>query len=138
MTQNQPASSPASVTAKERLLRFAKLGSGQVEQARQLLAGLEGMEVSPAAHGLKVRYEITDYTLEGIEKALVSQGFQLETSLYSKILRNLVYFCEETQLRNMRMPERLIKKSNEIYVKAWEHHAHGDHDDTPLELREDK
>ena len=38
----------------------------------------------------------------------------------------------------MRMPQRLIKKSNEIYVKAWEHHAHGDHDDTPLELREDK
>ena len=32
--------------------------------------------------------------------------------------------------------ERLIKQSNEVYIQAWDHHVHGDHDDTPLELRE--
>lgn len=136
MKQNRPADSPRPGSAKERVIRFAR--AGQVEQASLLLAGLEGLKVGPAANGLTVHYDIADYTLEGIEKALVSQGFKLETSLYSKIRRTLVYFCEETELRNMRMPERLIKKSNEIYVKAWEHHPHGDHDDTPLELREDK
>ncbi len=132
----QPVSPPRSGSEKERCIRFER--SGQVEQARRLLSGLEGMEVGPAAHGLTVRYNLADYTLEGIEKALLSQGFNLETNLFSKIRRSLIYFCEETQLRNMRMPERLIKKSNEIYVKAWEHHPHGDRDDTPLELREDK
>jgi hypothetical protein len=48
----------------------------------------------------------------------------------------VLYFCEDTQMRNLRQPERLIKKSNEIYVKAWQHHPHGDHDDTPAELRD--
>jgi len=49
-----------------------------------------------------------------------------------------VYFCEETQMRNMRVPERLIKKSHLVYSKAWEHHPHGDRDDTPAELRQDR
>jgi hypothetical protein len=51
--------------------------------------------------------------------------------MYSKLMRTVVYFCEETQMRNMRVPERLIKKSHEVYSKAWEHHPHGDHDETP-------
>lgn len=136
----QPGLTPQPGSRKQRELRFDKMLPAQVEQAHQLLTGLEGLEIKRGAHGnsLSISYFITDYTLEGLETALIGQGFHLESTLYSKLVRALIYFCEETQLRNMRMPERLIKKSNEVYVKAWEHHSHGDHDDTPPELREYK
>jgi C-terminal processing protease CtpA/Prc len=59
-------------------------------------------------------------------------------SIYCKIVRALVYFTEETQLSNLKEPARLIKQSNQVYIKAWEHHPHGDRDDTPVEAREDR
>jgi hypothetical protein len=132
--------SPQTGTRKHRELRFNKLRSWQVEQAKAMLAGLDRLEVAPGLlpNSISVWYEITDYTMEGLESALIAQGFHLENTLYCKMIRALVYFCEETQLRNMRQPERLIKKSNEIYSKAWDHHPHGDHDDTPVDLRQDR
>ncbi len=125
---------------KHRELFFDKQHPGQVEQARCLLSGVEGIEVKSTANefSLSIEYDLTDYTLKGLETALTSQGFHLHDSLYSKLQRALIYFSEETQLNNMRMPQRLIKKSNEVYVKAWEHHPHGDHDDTPADLREER
>ena len=80
-------------------------------------------------------------TLIGIEAhagLLRDAGFALENSLYIKLVRALVYFSEETQRHNLLSPERLIKQSNEVYIQAWNHHVHGDHDDTPPELREYK
>lgn len=131
---------PQTGTRKHRELRFNKLRSWQVEQAKVLLSALEGLEVAPGMlpNSLSVWYEITDYTMEGLESALIERGFHLENTLYCKLIRALVYFSEDTQLRNMRQPERLLKKSNEIYSKAWDHHPHGDHDDTPIELRQDR
>jgi hypothetical protein len=85
-----------------------------------------------------VRYSVLDYSLELIEDALRDAGFHLDSSLYSKLVRALVYFCEETQRHNLESPERLIKKSNEVYIKVYDQHPHGDHDDTPVELREYK
>jgi hypothetical protein len=134
------ALAPQAGTRKHRELRFNKLRPWQVEQAQKLLAGLEGIEVAPGMlpSSVSVWYEVTDHTMESLENALIAQGFHLENTLYCKMIRALVYFCEDTQLRNMRQPERLIKKSNEIYSKAWDHHPHGDHDDTPVELRQDR
>jgi hypothetical protein len=134
------ALAPQTGTRKHRELRFDKLRSWQAEQACTMLAALDRIEVAPGLlpNSVSVWYEVTDYTMEGLEKALVDQGFHLENTLYCKMIRALVYFCEETQLRNMRQPERLLKKSNEIYSKAWDHHPHGDHDDTPPELRQDR
>lgn len=131
---------PQPGTRKHRELRFAALPPGQVEEATKLLAGLEGMEVD---HGelpntLSIWYDVSAYTLQGLEAALRKQGFHLSNKLYIKMVRALVYYCEETQLRNMRVPERLIKKSHEVYSKAWDHHLHGDHDETPPELRLDR
>lgn len=130
---------PQPGTRKHRELRFAPNHADQVAAVGKLLGGLENMDVEPGpgSHSLSIWYEISDYTLEGLETALRRQGFVLHDSLYCKVARALVYFCEETQLRNMRMPERLIKKSNEIYSKAWEKHRHGDHDETPPDLRHD-
>ncbi|MDK9725792.1 MAG: hypothetical protein OEL88_13005 [Sterolibacteriaceae bacterium MAG5] len=133
------ALAPQSGTRKHREIRFNKLRLWQVDHAKALLESLENLEVAPGVmpNSLSVWYEVTDYTMEGLETALVNQGFHLENTLYCKMIRALVYFCEDTQLRNMSQPERLIKKSHEVYSKAWEHHPHGDHDDTPPELRRD-
>jgi hypothetical protein len=125
---------------KHRELRFAKFPPGQAEKAFDLLAGLAGLAVEHGArpNTLEVRYEVTDYTFQGLETALEDQGFHLDNTLYTKILRAIAYYCEETQLSNLRSPERLIKNAKEVYVQAWQHHLHGDHDETPPELRDYK
>ncbi|MBV2234263.1 MAG: hypothetical protein KUL75_01845 [Sterolibacterium sp.] len=126
-------------SAKTRLLHFDSLLAAQTEQVRQLLDGIDGLTVTCVAQNcLQVSYNLTEYTLAGLEKALTSQGFRFQQSWYRSLERALIHFWEETQLRNMRVPQRLIKKSNEVYVKAWEQHPHGDHDDTPRELREER
>lgn len=127
-------------TRKHREIRFFKLKPDQVKDAMALLATLPGLEVAPGAqpNGVAVWYDIADHCMEGLENLLVNRGFHLETTLYYKLVRALVYFSEETQRRNLAQPERLIKQSHEVYSRAWEHHPHGDHDETPPELREYK
>lgn len=131
---------PQSGTRKHRELRFNKLRSWQVEQARALLESVAHLEVAAGTlpNSLSVWYEVTEHTMEGLEAWLIEQGFHLENTLYCKMIRALVYFCEDTQLRNLGQPERLLKKYNEGYSKAWERHPHGDHDDTPPDLRQDR
>jgi hypothetical protein len=139
LTRHHPLA-PQSGTRKHREIRFAKLPPGQAEQAQVLLGGLDGLQVGPGIepNSLSVWYEVSEYTLEGRETALGNQGFHLSNTLYCKLVRALVYYCEETQLSNMRGPERLLKKSNEAYSQAWDRHLHGDHDDTPADLRQDR
>jgi len=131
---------PLTGTKKHREIRFFKLKPDQVKDAMALLAALPGLEVAPGTqpNGVSVWYDIADHCMEGLENLLVDRGFHLETTLYYKLVRALVYFSEETQRRNLAQPERLIKKSHEVYSQAWEHHPHGDHDKTPPELREYK
>ncbi|MCX7164115.1 MAG: hypothetical protein NT083_13925 [Rhodocyclales bacterium] len=138
--QRPAAFVPQPGTRKHRELRFDPRHPEQVEETRRLLSGLEGMEIDSglAPCSLSIWYDISDYSLQGLEAALQRQGVHLDNSLYSKLMRALVYFCEETQMRNMRVPERLIKKSHLVYSKAWEHHPHGDRDDTPAELRQNR
>ncbi len=125
---------------KQRVVRFASLPPGQVEQALPSLRRLKGLIVSagPDDCSLTVCYSVVDYSLELLENALQDAGFHLESSLYNRLVRALVYFSEETQRHNLESPERLIKKSNEVYIKVYDQHPHGDHDDTPFELREYK
>lgn len=129
---------PQPGTRKHRELRFAS--PTQAAEALVLLGGLENMAVDRghAPNSLSIWYDLADYTLAGIADALVKQGFQLDNSRYVRFIHAWVAFCEETQLRNLHGPQRLIKKSQDIYSKAWAHHPHGDHDDTPPELRQDK
>lgn len=131
---------PSAQLLKRHAIEFHATPPDQVGKAAKLLSGLQGLHVTqgPGNHALTVEYSLHDYTLQGLESALKVQGFHLAGSLLSRIMRALVYFCEDTQLHNMRCPQRLIKQSHEVYVKAWEHHLHGDRDDTPPELREYK
>ena len=125
---------------KVREIRFRPLPPGQVEKALQALRALPGVQAEAGRRPLSVvvRYSILEYSLEVLETALVEGGFHLDQALYVKLRRALVYFVEETQRHNLLSPERLIKQSNEVYIKAYDHHPHGDHDDTPPELREYK
>jgi hypothetical protein len=131
---------PQTGTRKHREIRFAKLPSDQVERARALLERVPGLELATGLlpNSISVWYEVEDHTMQDLEAALRHEGFHLENSLIAKLIRALVYYSEETQLRNMHGPQRLLKNSHEIYSKAWEHHPHGDHDDTPPELRVDR
>lgn len=131
---------PGTGIFKERELRFKALPPGQVERAWQALRLLKGLQVERGSNplSLTVRYSVLDYSLETLEDALRDAGFALENGLYAKLVRALVYFCEETQRHNLISPERLIKQSNEVYIQAWDHHPHGDHDETPPDLREYK
>lgn len=131
---------PGTGIVKQRELKFKPLPPGQVEQAWRSLRLLKGLHTEPGARAgsLIVRYSVLDYTLEALEEALRNAGFALDNTLYTKLVRALVYFSEETQRHNLLSPERLIKQSNKVYIQAWAHQVHGDHDDTPLELREYK
>lgn len=125
---------------KQREIRFRPLPPNQVEQACSALRALKGLAARPAERvdTIVVEYSIIDHSLESLETALADAGFHLDNSLFSKLMRAFVYFLEDTQINNLRSPERLLKQSNEVYVKAYDHHPHGDHDETPPELREYK
>ncbi|MDO9636817.1 MAG: hypothetical protein Q7I95_07635 [Thiobacillus sp.] len=121
---------------KDREIVFHALPAGQAERARILLEGLDGLVVMTAADGrrLLVRYHICEYTLEGLESALSSQGFHLDNSLVCKLKRALAYFCESVQRRNVAANEPDIK-SQQAFMTVYERHLHGDRDDTPEEWR---
>ncbi|WP_323004435.1 hypothetical protein [Denitromonas sp.] len=113
---------------------------GRSNRALAALRRLRGLKVEPGPRALclEVEYSVLDFSLELLENALRDAGFHLDNSLYVKLVRALVYFSEETQRHNIASPERLIKQSNEVYIKVYDQHPHGDHDDTPVELRDYK
>ena len=121
---------------KIREIVFHDLPPGQAEHALVLLEGLEGLVAAVGSDGsrLLVRYHICEYTLEGLETALASQGFHLDNSLMSKLKRALAYFSESVQRRNVAADEPDIK-SQQAFMKVYENHLHGDRDDTPEEWR---
>jgi hypothetical protein len=121
---------------KSREIVFHALPAGQVERAWVLLEGLDGLTVveGPSVNTLLVRYHVCEYTLEGLEMALMSQGFHLDNSLMSKLRRALAYFCESVQRSNVAANEPDIK-SQQAFMKVYERHLHGDRDETPEEWR---
>jgi len=124
---------------KDREIVFHALPEGQVERALILLQGMDGLssQAGAEANHLLVRYNVCEYTLEGLELALSNQGFHLDNSLLCKLKRALAYFCESVQRRNIAANEPDIK-SQQAFVKVYERHLHGDRDETPEEWRDYK
>lgn len=126
---------------KMREVRFKELPRGQIDRAWSMLCLMKGLQVERSTHPLYLilRYSVVDHSLQEIEAMLRTDGFVLDDGLYSKLVRALIYFSEETQRHNLESPERLIKQSHEVYVQAWDQQpVHGDHDATPHELRDYK
>ena len=126
---------------KKREILFSKFPPGQVPEAVDDLQHLAAVEVDPKVEkrSVGVAYELTDHTLRELDEHLVEKGFHLDNTLMTKLTRALIYYVEDTQLLNIDAPERRLKRSSqEAYGKAWEHHPHGDHDETPPEWREYK
>lgn len=126
---------------KQRDIVFSSDPPGQVDRAFQILSGLSDCKVehSDIPNALRVTYSLEHYTLEGLEHALTEEGFHLDHSVLRSIERNVIYYSEDTICHNMDIPMQLTKKKiREVFVKAYEHEPHGDHDDTPPELRDYK
>ena len=110
-------------------------------EASDFLSKLEHLEVEPRIErrAVSVAYDLHEHCLQELEGSLEEQGYHLDNTLMSKMMRALIYYVEETQLHNLEAPDRPLKKSqHEAYTHAWERHPHGDHDDTPPEWREYK
>ncbi len=125
---------------KIREIVFHELPADQAVRACELLDGLDSIHASlkeECARTLVVRYKVTYYTLQGLEKALEAQGFHLDNSLLQKIRRALIYFCENVQRENLAINAPDVK-SQQVFVRAYELHPHGDKDETPEEWREYK
>lgn len=125
---------------KSRDIDFAEFPPNQVPEATVCLQAVDAVEAAPRAArpAVHVDYDLRQHTLQELEDRLCERGFHLDNALLPKLKRALVHYVEETQLRNLDAPERLLKQPHEAYARAWEHHLHGDHDDTPPEWREYK
>lgn len=121
---------------KTREIVFSALPLHQAEAALILLDGLQGLRVELGRHSnsIMVHYDVSDYTLEKLESALSAQGFHLDNALLQKLRRALVYFCERNQRDNLSVPPSQ-QRSAKPFVEAFQHHPHGDWDDTPEEWR---
>lgn len=121
---------------KTREITFTALPAFQTRSALMVLQGLQGLRTE-SGHGpnnLVVHYDVCDYTLENLEAALLAQGFHLDNGLLHKLRRALIYFCERNQRGNLNaLPSQ--QKSVKPFVEAFQHHPHGDRDDTPEEWR---
>jgi hypothetical protein len=74
---------------------------------------------------------VEHYSLEGLEKALIKEGFTFNYGWLSKLKNGFIHYCEDVQYHNLKSPEpRTKNNSQEVFVKAYEHHPHGDHDYT--------
>jgi hypothetical protein len=124
---------------KQREIVFNAEPPGQVARAYQLLAGLPNCKVEHGAtpNSLRVTYSLRDYTLNGLEDGLSKEGFHLDHSPLHSIGRQVIYYCEDTACHNLDIPMHPTKKKErEVFVKAYGQEPHGDHDDTPTELRD--
>ena len=126
---------------KQRDLVFSAEPPGQADRALVLLAGLDDLKVvrGERPNVLRISYSLLDYSLESLERALLSEGFLLDDTTLGQLGKKLIHYQEEVECHNLNVPKRpMVIRRAEIFVKAYDQHLHGDHDDTPPELREYK
>lgn len=126
---------------KQRELFFFADPPDQAERAFELLKGLADLQVEPGkqANSLRIIYNLLDYSLNGLEKALISQGFSFDNSVLHQIDRKLAHYNEEVEYHNLNTHKRPAKsRERAVFVKAYDNRLHGDHDDTPEDLRDYK
>lgn len=111
---------------KHREIHFCSLHANpeQAHSAVFIINDLTGILMSHALdhHRIKIAYNLEQITLEEIEAVLRNEGFHLDNSILSKIMRGIVFYCEEASRENSKN-ERLIQevhdkhKSDVIYLR---------------------
>jgi len=141
MSKTADPKAKAQEKSESHILFFAADPAGQIELAYTLLSGLENLRVEKgdAPNSLRLGYSLHDYSLEGLEAALKKAGYCFKENLLNKLSKHIIYYCEEVQYHNLNTAEHLTKgKAPVVFAKLYDNHPHGDHDDTPKELRESK
>ncbi len=126
---------------KTRELAFADAPSSQMEQAYLLLSGMENLKVERGhqENSLIIHYSLEHYTHEGLQNALIKEGFQFKENLLDKIHKHMVHYCEDVQYHNLSTPEHATKKNeSEVFALVHEQHTHNPHDEKPKDVREYK
>jgi hypothetical protein len=124
---------------KTRDLCFAANPADQVERAQMILSGMPNLKVTRThkPHTLQIQYNLKDYMLEGLERALEHEGFHLDHSFLHNVGRNIIYYCEDTTRHNMEIRDHVTKKNEkDVFVGLSGHHLQAAQAGKPLELRE--
>ena len=124
---------------KKRVLRCMPEPADQASRALMILSGLPGLRVihTTDPYTLEIHYNLLDYTLAGLERALEQEGFLLNRGFVHHIGRHLVIYCEDTSRHNMESRGHITKKNEqEVFVGVHEQHVHPDLASKPPEMRE--
>ncbi len=124
---------------KHREICFATTPAGQAARALEILGGLPKLKASATSRSevIEIRYNLRDYTLEGLEQALEHEGFKLDHSFLHHVGRNVIYYCEDTTRHNMEIPDHVTKKNEkDIFIGVHGQHSHKNHSGIPPEQRE--
>ena len=85
------------------------------------------------------QYEIKQIITKQEHDLTQSRTILAIENLLDKLGRKFIYYFEDVQYHNLSTPEHLTKSNTPvIFATLYENHPHGDHDDTPKELREYK
>ncbi len=123
---------------KRRELLFAAEPADQVDRAYSILSGLPKLKIlqSEKPHTLEVSYNLKDYTLAGLERALEQEGFVLDHSFLHQMARNIIYYCEDTGLHNMEIRSHNTKRNEKDVFVEISQLPHHERASVPPELRE--
>ncbi|TJZ78871.1 hypothetical protein [Chitiniphilus eburneus] len=104
--------------------------------AAQLLGALPEVvvHVRRDRHGLIVRYPLALHSHTQLEFLLIESGYALANGPLARLARAIRRYAEQVARDNCVIPEHQLK-ARDVYARVWEHHPHGDHDETPEELR---
>lgn len=88
---------------KDRTIRLRPSGGNDADKACQLLAGIDGIDrlQAEAPDRLRIRYDVRQLTLQGIESALAEVGFSLNDSLFNTLQRAVFAYCEDALRSNL-------------------------------------
>ncbi|MBM3116659.1 hypothetical protein [Jeongeupia naejangsanensis] len=108
----------------------------QTARAAALLDELPGVSSMPGPEDgtLHVRYALSSCTLAELEALLAAHGIDLDQRTSQKLKRTVAHYADDVERDNLDLPEHNVK-TRDVYATLWTRHPHGDHDDTPDELR---
>ncbi len=102
---------------KHRVIRFKDKSGDTAARARVLLSAVQGISKARQSrpNQVSIHYDIRELNLQMIEQALADVGFELDDSVFCKVKRGLIAYCEDTlrESLNINQQESTAPKLNE-------------------------